>query len=187
MINFLKYCKTSLNKQSKKKYNVEIAEQTILTKKRTSATTYSATTYSATTRCLEKRYSMAFWEIAGYVFKKACEKGLTWLTAAGAGYGIGELLDGTEENRVIHNVTIIEKSTPIENETSPVLYAVIAILFIILAIIITIIFCVFRMFKNLNFIFTRKQAIEDIPMTEVRTTKATIQPESSRNIVKENV
>lgn len=39
----------------KKKYNVEIAEQTILTKKRTSATTYSATTYSATTRCLKKK------------------------------------------------------------------------------------------------------------------------------------
>lgn len=130
---------------------------------------------------------MSFWELVGYVFKKACEKGITWLTAAGAGYGIGELLDGTEENRVIQNVTIIEKSTPIENETSPILYAVIAILFIILIIIITVIFRVFRMFKNFNFIFTRKQAIEDIPMTEVRAPTANIQSGPSRNIVKDNV
>lgn len=129
---------------------------------------------------------MAWIEIAGYVLKKACERGLTWLTAAGAGYGIGELLDGTEENKVTHNITIIEKSVPTEKETSPILYAVIAILFIILAIIISIIFCVFRMFKNFNFIFARKQAIEDIPMTEVKTPTATMGPKSSRRIVNED-
>lgn len=128
---------------------------------------------------------MAFWEIAGYVFKKALEKGLTWLTAAGAGYGIGEIIDGTEENSIIHNTTIIEKSTPINNETSPIIYVVIGILFIILTIIIIVIFCLFRMFKNFNFILT-KPAIADIPMTE-RNVAANSRAEPSRDVVRERV
>lgn len=104
-------------------------------------------------------------EIAAYAAKQGLKKLITWGTVGTVGYEVGSNLASNEENTV-HNVTIIEKTVPVQENSH--LYITIAILSIVLITISLVVIGGMKLLKKFEFIF-RARAIENIPLQNICT------------------